>query len=131
MVILFLWQIKLNIYDKNGGNENFHHFYLIFEKCFYIINVQTFKNMKEYNEIKQNFIKNFFDKNFRYSVVSVKKALIDKMEYAFPFKFVVYDDDVSRINLDLGDNVVLTFNLKWEIKTLENGRKLYRLINVS
>ena len=87
--------------------------------------------MKEYNEIKQNFIKNFFNKNFRYCVVSIKKALIDKLEYAFPFKFVICDNDVSRINLDLGDNIILTFNLKWEAKTLENGRVLYRLIEIS
>lgn len=88
--------------------------------------------MKEYNEIKQNFIDNFFNKNFRYSVVSIKKAIVDKVEYAFPFKFIFEDknDFISQLTLDLGDNVVLYFDLHWEKKILDNGKSLYRLIKV-
>ena len=83
-----------------------------------------------YNEIKQNFIEKFFNKNFRYCTLSNKKALIDKMYLVFPFDYS-YNDDLSVLTLHLGDNVNIDFKLDWNISEHSNGHKLYRLNKIS
>ena len=83
-----------------------------------------------YNEIKQNFIEKFFNKNFRYTTVSVKEAVIDKIRFIFPFDFTV-SDNVKFITLHLGNNVDVTFKFHWTEKELSNGCILYCLTEIS
>ena len=82
-----------------------------------------------HNEIKQNFIEKFFNKNFRYCVVSNKKALIDKIILLLPFDFSFNGNDIFI--LYLGDNINITFKLEWTVNEHVNGHKIYRLNKIS
>lgn len=92
------------------------------------------ENMK-YSHIKQNFIERFFNKNFRYAWGYSKNAIIDKFETFCPFPYS-YDTKTDILTIDLGDNVVLTFNFVWEKREHEHKltKKIhttYRLIEIS
>lgn len=65
-----------------------------------------------YNEIKKNFIENFINVNFTYSVVSIKKCLIEKMNSISPFKLIP-NEDMSKVVVDFGDNVKIDLNFIW------------------
>jgi len=81
-----------------------------------------------YNEIKQNFIEKFFNKNFRYCVVSKKEALLDKIILLLPFDFYFNGNDLLTLNL--GNDVNITFKLEWNATEHKNGHKVYCLNKV-
>lgn len=88
--------------------------------------------MNNYNEIRQNLIEKFFNKNYRYSCVTCKSTVINDMQNRLPFN-INYNNDV--LNINLGNNIDLTFNLIWETKEQEDKVKkipsiYYRLIKI-
>ena len=82
-----------------------------------------------YNEIKKNFIEKFINVHFRYSVVSVKKCLFEKMNNISPFE-LISNEDMDKITVNLGDNVKFDLNLKW-IETPCGKCTHYRLLEVN
>lgn len=88
------------------------------------------KISSSYDQIKKNFIEKFLNTNFRYSTVTIKKAIIDKMEYIFPFEFD-YNNDLTKVWLNLGDGINIEFNFEWEQRKHTNGRTTYCLIRIS
>ena len=88
--------------------------------------------MNNYNEIRNNLIENFFNRNYRYTCVTCKNSVISDMKNRLPFN-INCNNDVLYINL--GNNVDLTFNLTWEKKEKEDKVKkapsiYYRLIKI-
>lgn len=82
-----------------------------------------------YNEIKKNFIERFVNVHFRYSVVSVKKHVISKMNDISPFEITPVNKDVSVVSVNLGNDVKFDLNLIWSENP--NGKcTLYKLVNV-
>lgn len=89
----------------------------------------------KYEHIKQNFIERFFNKNFKYSWAYSKNAILSKLEEFCPFPFT-YNESNDVLRIDLGDDVILTFQFEWERR--EHEHKLtktihttYRLVNIS
>lgn len=85
-----------------------------------------------YNEIRQNLIEKFFNRNYRYTCVTCKNSVINDMKNRLPFN-INCNNDVLYINL--GNNIDLTFNLTWEKKEKEDKvQKMpsiyYRLIKI-
>ena len=86
--------------------------------------------VSSYDQIKKNFIEKFLNTNFRYSTVTIKKAIIDKIKYIFPFDFE-YNDDITKVWLNLGNDINIEFNFEWEQRKHTNGRTTYCLIRIS
>lgn len=84
--------------------------------------------MGKYNEIKNNFVNNFFDKIFTHSTVSVKNHIFEKMKEYCPFTITPLND-CAMARIDLGDDIVLTFNLEWNERETSNGH-IYTLNRV-
>ena len=78
-----------------------------------------------YDEIKNNMIKNFLNKNYLYVCVSNKHIVFDDMMDRSPFPFT-YDNDCNTMNVALGNRVKITFNFEWESK----DDNLYHLIKI-
>ena len=78
-----------------------------------------------YNEIKQNFIDNFFNKIFVHSTVSVKNHIFEKMNTYCPFK-IVPGDDYETLTVIMGDGINLEFNVDW-VKKESSNLTLYTL----
>ena len=89
-----------------------------------------------YEEIKKNIIDRFMVKHYLWSCCASKKALIADMEKRIPFN-VRYPNfsDYEKIEMNLGDNVSIMINLKWEQRTVKNSLGVdftnYRLISIS
>ena len=82
-----------------------------------------------YEEIKNNIIEKFFNRNYRYTVVTCKQRIIDDINERLPFK-TISDNSYDNIDIELGDNIVLSFNLYWETKN--NGKlTMYKLMKIS
>ena len=81
-----------------------------------------------YKEIKQNFINNFFNKIFTHSTVSVKNHIFEKMREYCPFK-ITPTFDCTMLKVELGDDIVLNFNLEWNERETTNGH-IYTLNKV-
>ena len=86
-----------------------------------------------YNEIKQNIIKNFFNKGYLYACGCKREAIIDniidKSIFAINYN---YKNDILTMNL--GNNISIDFSFNWEYKTYKNnfGREMphYKLISI-
>jgi hypothetical protein len=68
-----------------------------------------------YNEIKKNIIENFFNRNYRYTVVSCRKRIIDDISERLPF-VVTTNNACDILVIYLGDNISISFALTWEVK---------------
>ena len=86
-----------------------------------------------YTEIKNNIIKNFFNKEFRYAYGCRKEAIIEKIQENSIFN-VKYNYSTDILTMNLGDNIVITFECEWEYTTHQNNlgkeMKRYKLINI-
>jgi hypothetical protein len=108
---------------KNFIEDDFDHTFAKGRK--FKVNISS-----SYDQIKKNFIEKFMNTNFRYSTVTIKKAIIDKMQYVFPFEFD-YNEDLSKVWLNLGDGITIEFNFTWEQRMHTNGRPTYCLTKIS
>lgn len=84
--------------------------------------------MGKYNEIKDNFVNNFFDKIFTHSTVSVKKHIFEKMREYCPFD-ITTSSDFNTLRIDLGNDIVLSFNIEWNERETNHGH-IYTLNRV-
>lgn len=78
--------------------------------------------MNKYSEIRKNLIDNFFNKNYRYTCVTCKNSVISDMKTRLPFtiNYNINYNNTDVLDVNLGDNITLTFNLIWETKEKEN-----------
>lgn len=86
-----------------------------------------------YEGIKKNFIENFFNRHYRYTVCACKSGLENDIALRCPFPVEwMNNDNVICINLD--DNISLMFNLVWEerLSNANHGKQIttYRLIKI-
>lgn len=86
-----------------------------------------------YDEIRQNLIDNFFNKHYRYSRVSLRKAVFEDMKQRLPFPFT-FNDSCTSMQVILGNGISFIFNIHWEEKIYKNtmGREMrsHRLISI-
>ena len=89
---------------------------------------------KQFNEIKKNIIENFFNKNYKYSCVSVKNAIVNDIKTRSMFG-LTYDIEKDIMRMDIGDGIEIDFKFEWEEKTyhssLNKDVKMYKLINIA
>lgn len=79
-----------------------------------------------YDEIKNNMIKNFLNKNYLWTCVSCKKKVFEDMKDRSPFPFT-YDTECNTMIVALSNRVKLTFNFEWVPKSEEH---LYHLVKI-
>ena len=79
-----------------------------------------------YDEIKNNMIKNFLNKNYLWACVSNKQKVFDDMADRSPFPFT-HDNECNTMVVALGNRVKLTFNFEWVKK---NDGCLYHLVKI-
>ena len=88
-----------------------------------------------YDEIKKNIIEHFMNPNYLWGCFTTKDFIVKDAEKRIPFN-IRYPNfsDYEKIEMNLGDNVSIVFNLKWEVSKYENsfGRDIvkYRLISI-
>ena len=81
-----------------------------------------------YETVKNNILKNFLIRNYLWTCIVRKEALFEDMldRSIFPFNYN-YDKDILVINL--GDDVNVSFNFKWNVK--QNGASTqYHLVKI-
>ena len=91
-----------------------------------------------YEEIKKNIVERFMINHYLWTCWINQNALIKDIQNRIPFNVKYLDPNCSNcdsIELDLGDNVSININFKWEQRVLKNslGRDFinYRLISIS
>jgi len=82
-----------------------------------------------YETVKINILKKFLIRNYLWTCIVRKEALFEDMLERSPFPFNYdYDSDVLMVNL--GNDISILFNFKWDIK--HNGTSTqYHLININ
>lgn len=82
-----------------------------------------------YETVKISILKNFLIRNYLWTCIVRKEALFEDMLERSPFPFNYdYDSDVLMVNL--GNDISILFNFKWDIK--HNGTSTqYHLININ
>ena len=86
-----------------------------------------------YQEIKQNLIDHFFNTYYLWTCCSTKKSILSDIQKRCPFKTKILNNG-NLIYMYLGDNITLSFDLKWEQRTNENSKHImtsYRLISIT
>ena len=84
-----------------------------------------------YEEIKQNLIKKFLAKYYLWTFCSNKANIIADMNDKSPFD-ITPSKDCNSIEMDLGNAIIIKFNLKWEEKKFANSDTFgYRLIEIN
>ena len=82
-----------------------------------------------YETIKSNILKNFLLRNYLWTCIVRKEALFEDMVNRSPFPFN-YDYDKDILVINLGDDVNVSFNFKWNIK--HNGASTqYYLVKIN
>lgn len=82
-----------------------------------------------YETIKSNILKNFLLRNYLWTCIVRKEALFEDMIDRSPFPFN-YDYDKDILVINLGDDVNVSFNFKWNIK--HNGESTqYYLVKIN
>lgn len=86
-----------------------------------------------YEEIKKNLIEHFFNTHYRWTCCTTKGSLFSDMQTRCPFRFKI-ESNGEAIEMNLGNNVVISFNFIWEEKPFVNncGKNMtsYRLIKI-
>lgn len=82
-----------------------------------------------YNEIKNNIINNFLNTHYLWSCVLTKNSVIHDIRKRCPFDIEINDDN-DVLTMNLGDNIVIDFNLTWEKKVNVNNIIVYKLVNI-
>ena len=82
-----------------------------------------------YETIKSNILKNFLLRNYLWTCIVRKEALFEDMVDRSPFPFN-YDYDKDILVINLGDDVNVSFNFKWNVK--HNGASTqYYLVKIN
>ena len=89
-----------------------------------------------YEEIKKNIIEKFMNNHYLWTCCSNKGTLVADMNKRIPFNVKYpYFSDYEKLEMSLGNDVNIIFNLKWEERPYKNssGKELvnYRLISIS
>jgi hypothetical protein len=82
-----------------------------------------------YDEIKKNIINNFFNTYYLWSCVLTKNTVIGDIKNRCPFE-VETNTDNDILTMNLGDNIIIDFNLTWEKKVNVNNIVVYKLVNI-
>ena len=87
-----------------------------------------------YEEIKNNIIERFLNTHYLWTCCTHKETIVVDMSKRIPFN-VRYLSNYEELEMNLGDNVKIVMNLKWEKRSHKNttGRDMvnYRLISIS
>ena len=86
-----------------------------------------------YEEIKQNLIDHFLKPFYLWATCSNKKSILGDIQKRCPFPTDIIGNG-NVIHMNLGDDINLCFDLKWEERTFENMKHTmtsYRLISIS
>ena len=84
-----------------------------------------------YEEIKKNIIEHFFNTHYLWACCVNKKFIFDNMQNNCPFNIIV-NENGNTIIMNLGNNINISFNLKWEERHIDNSKYInYRLISIS
>lgn len=81
---------------------------------------------KNYNEIKQNLINNFFNKGYK-NTIADKKIIISDMQDRCPFEIKMNEDD-STMEMILGNGINLIFNLDWQERFTLKAEGINKLV---
>ena len=82
-----------------------------------------------YETIKSNILKNFLLRNYLWTCIIRKEALFEDMADRSPFPFN-YDYNKDILVINLGDDVNVSFNFKWNVK--QNGASTqYYLVKIN
>ena len=82
-----------------------------------------------YETIKSNILKNFLLRNYLWTCIVRKEALFEDMVDRSPFPFN-YDYNKDILVINLGDDVNVSFNFKWNVK--HNGASTqYYLVKIN
>ena len=88
-----------------------------------------------YEEIKKNLIINFLNPFYLWACCVNKNSILENIKERCPFKTDIIGDDGNIIHMNLGDNIILSFNLKWEERIYDNNIKNkivnYRLVSIT
>ena len=66
----------------------------------------------KYDVVRDNFIKNFLNRNYLWTCVARKEAIFEDMLDRSPFPFD-YDYDNDVMMLHLGNNINISFHFTW------------------
>lgn len=88
-----------------------------------------------FDEIKENFINNFLNKNYLWTCSVNRTSIINDMNDRSPFPLKAIGNECKVIHVYLGNDIILAFDLKWESREISGGVNKpiysYRLINIS
>ena len=68
--------------------------------------------VSKYDVVRDNFIKNFLNRNYLWTCVARKEAIFEDMLDRSPFPFD-YDYDNDVMMLHLGNNINISFHFAW------------------
>ena len=88
-----------------------------------------------YDEIKKNIIERFLNTHYLWTCCNSRIYLINDMRERIPFDIKYTYDNENQLEIDLGNNINIVFNLVWEIRTHKNSQgkdiESYRLISIN
>ena len=79
-----------------------------------------------YEEIKNNIIENFFNRNYKWTFGSKKQTIIANIKEHSIFP-IDYDYNTDILSMYLGNDIIINFNLIWKTQT-NNQSSVYKLI---
>jgi len=79
-----------------------------------------------YEEVKSNIINNFLNKSYLNTFSITKEYIIDRIlsDCIFP---TTYDYDKDILTMNLGNDIVIDFNIKWDNSKI-NFKKISKIL---
>ena len=89
-----------------------------------------------YEEIKKNIIEKFLNTHYLWTCCNSRDSLVNDMSKRIPFNIrYISFSDYNKLEMNLGDNIKILINLKWEERVHKNnfGKDImnYRLISIN